>query len=215
MKTYARQPVKIVKGKGCRLFDDAGNQYLDMVAGIAVCNLGHANPEVAAALKEQADRLFHCSNLYEIPQQELVAAMLSEHAFPAEVFFCNSGAEANEGAIKIVRRYCNTKAARGPRIITADESFHGRTLATLAATGGTDFHGKAMPDIKIGRGFGALNVPDSVLTKLDERRVGKNAECRTQNAETKKNIRRLALASEVVWADRTGKFIFTPPRGCR
>ena len=114
MKTYARQPVKIVKGKGCRLFDDAGRGYLDMVAGIAVCNLGHANPEVAAALKEQADRLFHCSNLYEIPQQEIVAAMLSEHAFPAEVFFCNSGAEANEGAIKLVRRYCNTKADEGP-----------------------------------------------------------------------------------------------------
>ena len=83
-----------------------------MVAGIAVCNLGHANPEVAAALKEQADRLFHCSNLYNIPQQELVASMLSEHSFPAEVFFCNSGAEANEGAIKLVRKYCNTKARK-------------------------------------------------------------------------------------------------------
>jgi predicted acetylornithine/succinylornithine family transaminase len=139
MKTYARQPVKIVKGKGCMLFDDAGKEYLDMVAGIAVCNLGHANPEVAAALKEQADRLFHCSNLYEIPQQELVASMLSELAFPAEVFFCNSGAEANEGAIKLVRRYCNTKAEKGPRIITAHESFHGRTLATLAATGQTKY----------------------------------------------------------------------------
>jgi predicted acetylornithine/succinylornithine family transaminase len=139
MNTYARQPVKIVKGKGCWIFDDAGKGYLDMVAGIAVCNLGHANPEVAAALKEQADRLFHCSNLYEIPQQELVASMLSEHSFPAEVFFCNSGAEANEGAIKLVRRYCNTKAEKGPRIITAHESFHGRTLATLAATGQTKY----------------------------------------------------------------------------
>ena len=154
MNTYARQPVKIVKGKGCRLFDDAGKGYLDMVAGIAVCNLGHANPEVAAALKEQADRLFHCSNLYNIPQQELVASMLSEHSFPAEVFFCNSGAEANEGAIKLVRRYCNTKAEKGPRIITAHESFHGRTLATLAATGQTKYRASFDP---IPEGF--LTVP--------------------------------------------------------
>lgn len=154
MNTYARQPVKIVKGKGCWLFDDAGGGYLDMVAGIAVCNLGHANPEVAAALKEQADRLFHCSNLYEIPQQELVATMLSELAFPAEVFFCNSGAEANEGAIKLVRRYCNTKTKRGPRIITAHESFHGRTLATLAATGQTKYRSGFDP---IPEGF--LTVP--------------------------------------------------------
>jgi predicted acetylornithine/succinylornithine family transaminase len=134
MKTYARQPVKVVRGKGCLLWDEGGRQYLDMVSGIAVCNLGHAHPEVASALKEQADRLFHCSNLYEIPQQEEVARILSEQAFPAEVFFCNSGAEANEGAIKIVRRYANLNAVRGPLIITAQSSFHGRTLATLAAT---------------------------------------------------------------------------------
>ena len=105
-----------------------------MVAGIAVCNLGPCEPRGGAALKEQADRLFHCSNLYRIPQQELVAMMLSEHSFPAEVFFCNSGAEANEGAIKLVRKYCSTKATRGPRSLP-HESFHGRTLATLAATG--------------------------------------------------------------------------------
>ncbi len=134
MNTYARQPVRIVRGSGCRLFDDTGRQYLDFVSGIAVCNLGHAHPEVAAALKEQADRLFHCSNLYEIPQQEAVATILSEQAFPAEVFFCNSGAEANEGAIKLVRRFANLNGMRGPVIITADNSFHGRTLATLAAT---------------------------------------------------------------------------------
>jgi predicted acetylornithine/succinylornithine family transaminase len=134
MKTYARQPVRVVRGRGCLLWDGAGKQYLDMVSGIAVCNLGHAHPEVASALKEQADRLFHCSNLYEIPQQEEVARILSEQAFPAEVFFCNSGAEANEGAIKIVRRYANLNAVRGPLIITAQSSFHGRTLATLAAT---------------------------------------------------------------------------------
>ena len=135
MNTYARQPVRVVRGSGCLLFDEAGKSYLDFVSGIAVCNLGHAHPEVASALKEQADRLFHCSNLYEIPQQEAVATILSGQAFPAEVFFCNSGAEANEGAIKLVRRYANLNGIRGPVIITARNSFHGRTLATLAATG--------------------------------------------------------------------------------
>jgi len=135
MNTYARQPVRIVRGGGCLLFDDAGRQYLDFVSGIAVCNLGHSHPEVASALKEQADRLFHCSNLYEIPQQEAVATILSEQAFDAEVFFCNSGAEANEGAIKLVRRHANLNGMRGPVVVTAHNSFHGRTLATLAATG--------------------------------------------------------------------------------
>ncbi|HVN70385.1 MAG TPA: aspartate aminotransferase family protein [Desulfomonilia bacterium] len=135
MNTYSRQPVKLVRGDGCRIFDDAGKAYLDMLSGIAVCNLGHAHPEVAGALKEQAGRLFHCSNLYEIPLQEKVAALLSEHTFPSKVFFCNSGAEANEGAIKLVRRFCNTNGKRGPVIITCNGSFHGRTLATLAATG--------------------------------------------------------------------------------
>jgi predicted acetylornithine/succinylornithine family transaminase len=134
MNTYARQPVRIVRGRGCQLWDDTGKQYLDFVSGIAVCNLGHAHPEVSSALKEQADRLFHCSNLYEIPQQEAVAKLISGQAFPAEVFFCNSGAEANEGAIKLVRRYANLNGIRGPVIITAQNSFHGRTLATLAAT---------------------------------------------------------------------------------
>jgi acetylornithine/N-succinyldiaminopimelate aminotransferase len=166
MNTYARQPVKIVKGKGCRLFDDAGKQYLDMVAGIAVCNLGHANPEVAAALKEQADRLFHCSNLYNIPQQELLASILSEHSFPAEVFFCNSGAEANEGAIKLVRRYCNTKTKRGPHIITAHESFHGRTLATLAATGQTKYRAgfDPMPEGFLTVPFGDFDALKAAIT---------------------------------------------------
>ncbi len=135
MKTYARQPVKVVRGEGCVLFDDSGRQYLDMIAGIAVCNLGHAHRGVARALKEQADRLFHCSNLYEIPQQELVAKIISDQAFPSQVFFCNSGAEANEGAIKLVRKYSSTYGRRGPLVITCNESFHGRTLATLAATG--------------------------------------------------------------------------------
>jgi predicted acetylornithine/succinylornithine family transaminase len=139
MDTYARLPVSLVRGEGCWLWDDKGNAYLDLVAGIAVCNLGHCHPEVVKAVREQADRLFHCSNLYHIPQQETLARLLVKNAFEGQVFFCNSGAEANEGAIKLIRRSCNTKGKRGSKIITFKGSFHGRTLATVAATGQDKF----------------------------------------------------------------------------
>ena len=135
METYSRLPITLVKGRGCRVQDEQGNDYLDMVAGIAVCNLGHAHPLVVEALKKQAEELFHCSNLYRIPQQETLARMISKNSFDSRVFFCNSGAEANEGAIKLVRRYCHDCSGRGPGIITLAGSFHGRTLATLTATG--------------------------------------------------------------------------------
>ncbi len=135
MNTYSRLPVALVRGSGCRVWDEKGGSYLDMVAGIAVCNLGHAHPRVAEALKEQADKMFHCSNLYRIPLQDDVARMISENSFESRVFFCNSGAEANEGAIKLVRRYCHEHSRKGPGIITFTGSFHGRTLATLSATG--------------------------------------------------------------------------------
>jgi len=167
METYSRLPVSLVKGSGCRVWDDAGREYLDMVAGIAVCNLGHCHPKVTLALKDQADELFHCSNLYRIPKQELLARMISENSFPAQVFFCNSGAEANEGAIKLVRRYCNTISKRGPKIITLAGSFHGRTLATLTATG----------QDKVKEGFdplpaGFMSVPfgdiDAVAEAIDD-----------------------------------------------
>ena len=103
MNTPARLPVGLVKGKGCRVTDDTGKTYLDMVAGIAVCNLGHCHPAVVKALQEQAETLFHCSNLYRIPVQERFAEMLSKNTFNGKMFFCNSGAEANEGAIKLIR----------------------------------------------------------------------------------------------------------------
>jgi acetylornithine aminotransferase/acetylornithine/N-succinyldiaminopimelate aminotransferase len=135
MNTYSRQGVTIVRGRGCSVWDDVGREYLDMVSGIAVCNLGHAHPEVVKALQHQAGQLFHCSNLYRIPDQETLAKMIGENSFDSRVFFCNSGAEANEGAIKLVRRYCSTHGRRGSQIITFDGSFHGRTLTTLAATG--------------------------------------------------------------------------------
>lgn len=135
MTTYARLAVRFVRGRGCRLYGEDGREYIDFVAGIAVCNLGHCHPDVVASVREQAQRLFHCSNLYEIPAQERLASLIAHHAFDARVFFCNSGAEANEAAIKLVRRYAASRGKKGRLIVTAHNSFHGRTLATLAATG--------------------------------------------------------------------------------
>jgi len=135
-KTYKRFPIVIAKGKGCTLWDTQGKKYTDFVAGIAVCNLGHAHPGVSKALSKQADTLFHVSNLYyTIPQVEL-ASWLTENSFADRVFFCNSGAEANEAAIKLTRKYFKEKGESGKyRIISMEHSFHGRTMATLSATG--------------------------------------------------------------------------------
>lgn len=134
--TYKRYPVVLVRGKGCKVWDENGKEYLDFVAGIAVCALGHSSPIVTKALEEQSKRLVHVSNLfYTVPQIEL-AQFLVEHSFADRVFFCNSGAEANEAAIKLARRYAN-KRFGGKRniIISMEGSFHGRTMATLSATG--------------------------------------------------------------------------------
>ena len=135
-KTYKRFPIVIAKGKGCTLWDTDGKKYTDFVAGIAVCNLGHAHPQVSKALCMQADTLFHVSNLYyTIPQVDL-AYWLTENSFADRVFFCNSGAEANEAAIKLARKYSKEKGESGRyRIISMEHSFHGRTMATLSATG--------------------------------------------------------------------------------
>jgi len=135
-KTYKRFPIVIAKGKGCTLWDTEGKSYTDFVAGIAVCNLGHAHPKVSKALCMQADTLFHVSNLYyTIPQVDL-AYWLTENSFADRVFFCNSGAEANEAAIKLARKYFKEKGKSGRyRIISMEQSFHGRTMATLSATG--------------------------------------------------------------------------------
>ncbi len=134
--TYKRFPLVFEKGRGCTLWDVDGHEYTDFVAGIAVCNLGHANPEIAKALSLQADLLFHVSNLYyTIPQTEL-ADWLVKHSFADRVFFCNSGAEANEAAIKLARKNSHDRGSRDRfKIITMEKSFHGRTFATLSATG--------------------------------------------------------------------------------
>jgi len=139
--TYARFPVTFVKGKGCRLWDDAGKEYLDFLAGIAVCSLGHCHEEITRALCTQADTLVHVSNLfYTRPQVEL-ARELTRLSFADKVFFSNSGAEANEAAIKLARKYSNDRHGPGRfHIITMKNSFHGRTLATLSATGQEKVH---------------------------------------------------------------------------
>ena len=135
MNTYGRLPVSFVKGDGCYLYDEQGQRYLDALTGIAVCGLGQSHPAVAKAISEQASTLMHTSTLYGIPNQEALADKLCELSAMDRVFFSNSGAEANEAAIKIARRYGHTKGIDLPTIIVANKSFHGRTLSTLSATG--------------------------------------------------------------------------------
>jgi acetylornithine/N-succinyldiaminopimelate aminotransferase len=135
MPTYASMPVRFIKGEGAWLFDENGDRYLDALSGIAVCSLGHSHPEVAAAISEQAHTLMHTSNLYYIQKQEALADKLCDLTGMNDVFFGNSGAEANEAAIKIARRFAHSKNIADPIIITMHNSFHGRTLATLTATG--------------------------------------------------------------------------------
>ncbi|GFO53159.1 acetylornithine aminotransferase [Geomonas sp. Red276] len=136
MKTYGRYPLVPVKGEGCYVWDADGKKYLDFLAGVAVNNLGHCHPAVSAALSKQAHELIHCSNYYHIPQQIELAELLCSHSFADKAFFCNSGAEANEAAIKLARRYSREKhGADRYEIITALSSFHGRTMATVSATG--------------------------------------------------------------------------------
>ena len=140
MYTYGRMDIAFVRGEGAWLIDDKGNRYLDALSGIGVISLGHANPVVANALAEQSTCLIHTSNLYRIPKQEELAAMLAEVSGMDNMFFANSGAEANECAIKIARLYGNNRGIDNPTIIVADNSFHGRTLATLTATGNRKVH---------------------------------------------------------------------------
>ena len=135
MPTYGRIPVSFVRGEGSYVYDDTGKRYLDGLTGIAVCGLGHAHPKVAAALAEQASTLLHTSNLYRIPGQERLAVRLTEIAGMDNVFFCNSGAEANEAAIKIARLYGHSRDVDAPAVVVVENSFHGRTMATLTATG--------------------------------------------------------------------------------
>jgi acetylornithine/N-succinyldiaminopimelate aminotransferase len=135
MSTYGRQSIAFARGKGSWLWDLQGKRYLDCVSGVAVSGLGHAHPRLVAAISSQAARAMHVSNLYEIPEQEQLAARLCELAGMDNAFFCNSGCEANEAAIKLARLYGHQKGVESPAIIVMEQAFHGRTIATLSATG--------------------------------------------------------------------------------
>ena len=138
--TYKRYPIVLIRGEGSRVWDQDGKEYLDFVSGIAVCNLGHCHPKIVDAITKQARTLIHVSNLYHIKPQIELARLLVESSFADKVFFCNSGAEANEGAIKLARKYMrDTYGKERSEIIVMDNSFHGRTLATLTATGQEKF----------------------------------------------------------------------------
>ena len=149
MGTYNRYPLTLVRGRGCWLRDDQGQRYLDAVAGIATCTLGHSDRAMRRALKDQLNRLQHVSNLYQIPEQEQLARWLVDNSCADSVFFCNSGAEANEAAIKLARKHGHRRLGiERPIILTAAASFHGRTLAAVSATGQPRYHNGFEPMVE-------------------------------------------------------------------
>src|SRR5512134_1143507 len=163
MNTYGRLPFALSHGKGCRVWDTDGREYLDALAGIAVNTLGHGHPKLVPALQEQVARMIHCSNYYQMPLQEQLAAALCEVSGLSAAFFCNSGLEANEGAIKIARKFGHDRGIERPEIIVYEKAFHGRSIATLSATGNE----------KVQKGFGPLvegfvRVPLNDLAAVEE-----------------------------------------------
>ncbi len=163
MATYGRQPISFVRGRGAYLYTADGSEYLDALTGIAVCGLGHAHPVIAEAIAEQAATLIHTSNLFEIPWQTAAAQKLAEVSGMEEIFFSNSGAESNEGAIKIARKYGHQQGISHPKIIVAEKSFHGRTLATLSATGNAKVQDGFAPLVE-----GFIRVPFGDIEAIQE-----------------------------------------------
>jgi acetylornithine/N-succinyldiaminopimelate aminotransferase len=171
MSTYGRFPLALERGAGCRVWDTQGREYLDFVAGIATCTLGHAHPAMVEAVTRQIQKLHHVSNLYYIPEQGELAKWIVDHSCADRVFFCNSGAEANEAAIKLARKYAHTVLdIEKPIILTANASFHGRTLATVTATGQPKYQKYFDPLVP---GFHYVNYNDInavevAISELDE-----------------------------------------------
>jgi acetylornithine/N-succinyldiaminopimelate aminotransferase len=171
MHTYARFPIALERGAGCRVWDTQGKEYLDFVAGIATCTLGHAHPAIVETVTRQIQTLHHVSNLFYIPVQGQLAQWLIQHSCADKVFFCNSGAEANEGAIKLARKYAHTvKGIQHPIILTAHASFHGRTLATITATGQPKYQQNFAPLVP---GFeyvpyNDIKAIEAAISELDE-----------------------------------------------
>ena len=163
MKTYGRLPIAMSHGRGCRVWDTEGREYLDGLGGIAVNTLGHAHPKLVAALREQVGQLIHCSNYYHVPGQEALAARLTELSGLTNAFFCSTGLEANEAALKIARKFGHDKGIERPEIVVYEKAFHGRSIATLSATGNP----------KVQAGFGPLvegfvRVPFNDMAALRE-----------------------------------------------
>ena len=163
MPTFGRLPVALVRGQGCRVWDSHGKSYLDGLAGIAVNTLGHNHPEFVSALQQQMTEIIHCCNYFYTPNAERLAAKLVEHSGMTNVFFCNSGLEANEAAIKLARKFGHDKGIRKPQIVVYEKAFHGRSLATLSATG----------NAKIQQGFeplveGFIRVPVNSIEALKQ-----------------------------------------------
>ena len=167
MTTYGRVPIALERGQGCRLWDVNGKEYLDALGGIAVNTLGHNHPKFVPALQEQVARLIHCSNYYHIPGQEQLATLLTERAGMDKAFFCSTGLEANEAAIKIARKYGVDKGIANPVIVVYEHAFHGRSLGTMSAT--------ANPKVREGFGpllEGFLRVPVNDLQALEQATAG-------------------------------------------
>lgn len=169
MNTYARLPVTFKKGHGALLQDTEGKSYIDAISGIAVCSLGHAHPTISEAICEQSQNLIHTSNLYQIENQQKLADKLIKHSGMDRVFFCNSGAEANETAIKIARKYAHQNNIDNPAIIVMENSFHGRTLATLSATGNAKVHEGFAPLVE-----GFIRVPYDNIEAVKQHSQNKN-----------------------------------------
>jgi acetylornithine/N-succinyldiaminopimelate aminotransferase len=163
MPTYGRLPIAISHGQGCRVWDTEGREYLDGLAGIAVNTLGHNHPKLVPALQEQVAKLIHCCNYYQVPLQEELAALLVERSGLTNVFFCNSGLEANEAALKIARKYGHDKGIHRAEVVVYEKAFHGRSIATLSATGNPKVHAGFEPLVE-----GFVRVPLNDIAALEE-----------------------------------------------
>lgn len=167
MNTYGRLPIALTHGRGCRVWDTNGREYLDALAGIAVNTLGHAHPKLVPALQEQVAKMIHCCNYYHVPDQERLAQMLVERSGMTNVFFCNSGLEANEAALKLARKFGHDKGIERPEVVVFEGAFHGRSIATLSATANPKIHAGFTPLME-----GFVRVPRNNIEALKRATAG-------------------------------------------
>ncbi len=167
MNTYGRLPIALTHGRGCRVWDTEGREYLDALAGIAVNTLGHAHPKLVPALQDQVAKMIHCCNYYHVPDQERLAQMLVERSGMTNVFFCNSGLEANEAALKLARKFGHDKGIERPEVVVFEGAFHGRSIATLSATANPKIHAGFTPLME-----GFVRVPRNNIEALKRATAG-------------------------------------------